>query len=77
MNHAHAKLVVATPRHKTPRPRPAVLTGVVLRLTAGVAIPLRFAIGTAILTVVIAAVGSLPPAWLAALRDPVSVMRTP
>ncbi len=43
----------------------------------GTSIPVTFAVGVGIMTVIAALVATLAPAWFAAVRDPVAVMRTP
>ncbi len=50
---------------------------VLIAATSHVAVPLAFVGGTAVMTVLVSALGALLPAWLAATRDPVAVMRTP
>lgn len=51
--------------------------GMILTARSGTAPPLTFAAGTAILAIVCAALAAIPPATLAAYRDPVAVLRTP
>lgn len=54
-----------------------VAVGLWLTSHQGVAVPLDFAVATAVLGALLAAVASVPPAIFAAMRDPVAVMRTP
>jgi len=51
--------------------------GVVVTANLGQSVPVTFALGTAILAVVVATVATVPPAVTAANRDPVRVLRTP
>lgn len=54
--------------------------GAVVGVVAGLlarAVPIPFAIATGVLGLLIATAASIPPALYAALRDPVTVMRTP
>ncbi|WP_066466234.1 FtsX-like permease family protein [Sanguibacter suarezii] len=51
--------------------------GYVTALRAGVAPPVTFAAGTALLALLAATVAAVGPALLAAYRDPVTVLRTP
>ncbi len=54
-----------------------VVGSVVVWVSLGVAPPLGFVVGTAVLTVLAAATASVLPGVVAATRDPVTVLRTP
>ncbi|MFZ1412501.1 MAG: FtsX-like permease family protein, partial [Micropruina sp.] len=53
------------------------VTALIVNVSTGTPIPTDFAQAVGVLAVITAAAAAIPPAWYAAQRDPVDVMRTP